>query len=232
VPAPHGRRRGATQQRGARAAGCAETAGKSVWEGEQGNTESFKDDAGRGLVPYTEARARWGDGRLYFLLYAGDLDLEGSVKETDGPVEQDDSFRLEFRSEREVRVVSVSLLGTVADALCRQGATGVACDAGWDSHAEVAVDRDGTLNRIGDNDEEWVVEMAIPFSALGILRPAPGTRIPFSIGRCEVGHAGRGKCGSWGKSGIGGVLDPDPITYAPAAEPACQKSRDSVMRVR
>jgi hypothetical protein len=188
----------------------AETAGKTVWEGEQGNTENFKDDAGRGLVPYTEARARWGDGRLYFLLYAGDLDLEGSVKETDGPVERDDSFRLEFRSDREVRVVSVSLLGTIADALCPQGEIGVACDAGWDSHAEVAVDRDGTLNRIGDNDEEWVVEMAIPFSSLGILRPAPGTHIPFSIGRCEVGHAGQGKCGSWGKSGIGGVLELDP----------------------
>jgi hypothetical protein len=74
----------------------------------------------------------------------------------------------------------------------------------------VAVDRDGTMNKIGDNDEEWVVEMAIPLSALGIAHPAAGVRIPFSISRCEVGSSGVHACGSWGTSERGGELVLDP----------------------
>jgi hypothetical protein len=186
----------------------ADTEGRHDWEGDNGNTQNFKDDAGNGIVPYTEAKVRWSSDKLYFLLYAGDLDLEGSVTQHDGPVEKDDSFHLEFGSGQEWRKVSVSLLGTVADALCTGALATRTCDPSWESHAEVASDRDGTMNHIGDNDEEWVIEMAIPFSALGVTHAGPGTRIPFSISRCEVGHGPHG-CGGWGKGGTGTlVLDP------------------------
>jgi hypothetical protein len=177
----------------------AELDGKKAWEAEAGDTQNFKDDAGAGMVPYTEAKARWGDGKLYLLLYAGDLDLQGTVRKHDGPVERDDAFRLELGAGDEVRTLSVSVLGTVADALCRRTPTGRACDSTWESHAQVAVDRDGTLNKIGDNDEEWVVEMAIPMTALGLPHAGPGTRVPLAIRRCEVGHGyGRQHCGGWG----------------------------------
>lgn len=179
----------------------AELEGKKMWEGDSGSTRNFKDVAGHGMVPYTEAKARWGDGKLYLMLYAGDLDLQGKVRAHDGPVERDDAFHLEFGHGDEVRVVSVSVLGTVADAICRPSRTrsvGRVCDRGWDSHARVAVDRDGTLNKIGDNDEEWVVEMAIPLAALGFADAHAGTSIPFSIGRCEIGHGSSRGCGGWG----------------------------------
>ena len=179
----------------------AELEGKKMWEGDSGTTRNFKDVAGQGMVPYTEAKARWGNGKLYLMLYAGDLDLEGKVRAHDGPVERDDAFHLEFGRGDEVRVVSVSVLGTVADALCRPsraGSAGRVCDRHWDSHARVAVDRDGTLNKIGDNDEEWVVEMAIPLAALGFADARAGTSIPFSIGRCEIGHGSSRGCGGWG----------------------------------
>jgi hypothetical protein len=161
------------------------------------------------MVPYSEAKLRWGQGMLYLMLYAGDLDLEGKVKASDGPVEDDDAFHLEFGTGQKVRVVSVSVLGTVADALCTTTAAGGrSCNARWRSRARVAVDRDGTLNKIGDNDEEWVVEMAIPLAALGIAHAGPGTRLPFSVRRCEVGH-GHPSCGSWGSRPAGElVLDP------------------------
>lgn len=176
----------------------AELLGKKVWEADTGNTRNFKDAAGRGMVPYTEAKFRWGSDRLYLMLYAGDLDLEGTVKKADGPIDKDDSFRIEFGDGKNVRAISVSVLGTVADARCAVEGDRRTCDARWNSGARVAVDRDGTLNKVGDNDEEWVVEMAVPFASLGIKRPAPGTRIPISIQRCEIGHDGPHACGAWG----------------------------------
>jgi hypothetical protein len=187
----------------------AELEGKKVWEADTGTTRNFKTDAGDGMVPYTEAKLRWGEGTLYLLLYAGDLDLEGRTRRPDGPVEEDDAFHLEFGAGKQVRTVAVSVLGTLADALCTRAGTRLSCDPKWQSHARVAVDRDGTLNKIGDNDEEWVIEMAIPLSSLGLAHAGPGTRLPFSIRRCEVGQNGRHACGSWGARPQGElVLDP------------------------
>jgi len=187
----------------------AELEGKRLWEGDPGSTGNFKDQAGHGIVPYTEAKARWGNGKLYLMLYAGDLDLEGSVRAHDGPVEDDDAFHIELGGGDETRVISVSVLGTVADALCRGAGAERRCDAGWESHAEVAVDRDGTLNKLGDNDEEWVIEMALPLAALGVTSPTAGTRLPFSIRRCEMARAGRRACGAWGVDPRGElVLEP------------------------
>jgi hypothetical protein len=183
----------------------AEVEGKSVWESEQGCTQNLKDEAGQGMVPYTQAKLRWSEDRLYLLLYAGDLDLQGRVTEPDGPVTKDDSFQLELGAP-DVRKISVSVLGTVADALCSGAGAARSCDSRWQSHAEVAVDRDGTLNTLGDNDEEWVVEMAVPFASLGISRPQPGMRIPFSIRRCEVGQRGVRACGGWGTASRGELL--------------------------
>jgi hypothetical protein len=188
----------------------AETEGKPYWGDDSGVTRNFLDDHRQGMVPFTQAKVRWGRGFLYLLLYAGDLDLEGHVTQRDGAVESDDAFHLEFGRGSEVRVISVSILGTIADALCTSTPSpGRWCVAAWDSGATVAVDRDGSLNKVGDNDEEWVVEMSIPLAKLGLKAPAPGTRIPFSIRRCEIGHDGRHACGSWGVTPAGElVLDP------------------------
>jgi hypothetical protein len=187
----------------------AETAGKTAWNADAGVTRNFKDGAGRGMVPFTEAKARWGTGVLYLLLYAGDLDLEGHERKRDGAVESDDAFHIEFGRGDIVRVVSISVLGTIADALCTTSGAERRCDSSWRAGARVAVDRDGSLNKIGDNDEEWVVEMAIPFSNLGLKGAGAGTRVPLSIRRCEIGHDGPHTCGSWGADPPGElVLDP------------------------
>jgi hypothetical protein len=188
----------------------AETQGKTTWEADTGTTHDLLDASGHGMVPYTEAKARWGHDKLYFLLYAGDLDLEGTVKKHDGALDKDDSFRLEFSSGNSVRVIQVSVLGTLTDVTCPAEDVGRGCDSKWESHAELAVDRDGTLNKIGDNDEEWVVEMAIPLSSLGLAHAKPGTSIPFSVGRCEIGHDGAHACGSWGRGSPRGELVLDP----------------------
>jgi hypothetical protein len=176
----------------------AELEGKQLWQADLGATGNFKDVAGHGMVPYTEAKARWGHDTLYLMLYAGDLDLEGTVRQRDGAVDRDDAFRLEFGGGSDSRVIWVSVLGTLSDARCRLIEGRQVCDPRWDSHAQVAVDRDGTLNKIGDNDEEWVIEMAIPLADLGVADGQAGTRIPFSVRRCEVGHGRQHECGGWG----------------------------------
>jgi hypothetical protein len=198
--------------------------GKPAWESDVGGTGVLKDDAGRGMVPFSEARVRWGEGILmpehheganakaasppapgpvlYLWLYAGDLDLEGNVREADGPVLRDDAFHIELGGDR-LYTVDVSVLGTVADAACT-GAVGKAaparsCDAAWQSGAVVAVDRDGTLNKLGDNDEEWIVEMAIPLASIGLAHAGAGTHIPFAVKRCEIGQSKVGACGAFGE---------------------------------
>jgi hypothetical protein len=55
----------------------------------------------------------------------------------------------------------------------------------------VAVDRDGTLDDSHDNDEEWVVESAMPLDELG---PAP---ITIAAERCDTTKSGEHRCGRW-----------------------------------
>jgi len=183
--------------------------GKGVWASERGSTGIFKDASGAGMVPYTEAKVRWDERTLYLWLYAGDLDLEGSVTEADGPVARDDSFHVELGHEQSLYALDVSVLGTVSDAKCDGSAGGkapIACDPSWKSGAVVAVDRDGTLNKVGDNDEEWIVEMAVPLSSIGILGAKAGTRIPFAVRRCDVGKGGPRACGSFGVGALRGEI--------------------------
>ena len=58
-----------------------------------------------------------------------------------------------------------------------------------------------------DDDEEWAVELAIPFDALGVSG-RPGDRIGFAIHRCDTPHHGGRVCASWGEGATGtkGVL--------------------------
>jgi hypothetical protein len=172
----------------------AELEGKKLWEADSGHTGDLVDEHGQGMVPFTEAKARWGNGNLYLMLYAGDLDIESR-----------DAFHLEIGGGDRLHVLDVSVLGGLTEAICDADAASfvspaaapASCDRSWHSRATVAVDRDGTIDQLGDNDEEWVVEMAIPLAALGLDRATPGTRLPFAIRRCDVG-AGSHACGSWG----------------------------------
>jgi hypothetical protein len=64
---------------------------------------------------------------------------------------------------------------------------------------------DGTPNMPTDNDEEWLIEMAIPLEALG-LKEEPGERIGVAIHRCDTLHSKVRSCGSWGEGDQRGVL--------------------------
>jgi hypothetical protein len=167
------------------------------------NTHTLLDSAGKGAVPVSEARFLWGHDQLYVAFYAGDLDLEVHEKAHDGPLWKDDSVTLSFfSSDGKKRMISVSPTGVLADAICptdAQNWSDARCDLHWESHTRIGVDYDGTLNKLGDFDEEWNIQFAIPLRSLNVPASA-GTRLAFTLNRCDIAFDGQRACGAWGSS--------------------------------
>jgi hypothetical protein len=165
------------------------------------NTHTLLDEAGKGAVPVSEARFLWGNGQLYLAFYAGDLDLEMREKKHDGAVWKDDSLTVAFFVEdAKKRVLTISPLGVLADGVCPDDAETLGdprCDLHWESHARSGVDYDGTVNKLGDFDEEWNIQLAIPLSSLAAKAEA-GTKLAFTIRRCDIAFDGQRACGLWG----------------------------------
>jgi hypothetical protein len=171
-----------------------------VWGG-AANTGTLLDKAGHGAVPVSEARFLWSDDALFLFFYAGDLDLQAHATKHDGPVWNDDSVALAFPApDGTKRIIQISVTGIVADGICPGDAAGLSdarCDLRWESGTRAGTDTDGTLNHVGDRDEEWAVEAAIPLAAFPAAGAA-GTVIPVSISRCEIAYDGPHACGAWG----------------------------------
>jgi hypothetical protein len=165
-------------------------------------TGPFLLASGMPARPYSEARAVWGDGHLYLALYAADEDIRSRTGEHDGPLWLDDSFRVVFAQGDVERAIEVSPRGVVTDAMRARGG---AFDYGWESGVHVSPELDGTINQPNDADEEWVIEMAIPFEALG-MRGERGESIGFSLRRCDVPKGSSRVCAGWGEGPARGAL--------------------------
>lgn len=167
------------------------------WSVPHAQTGSFKSVDGQS-TPYSEARLGWGDGKLYLLLYAADQDIRAGVQAHDMPLEQTDAFRITLTRPGEAvsHVIYVSPVGTVTD----ESLVNDRVDTSWESAAEVAHANDGTLDDSHDEDEEWVIEMAVPLSVLG-LRGEAGEQIGLSLQRCDVPKGAGRRCGAWGEPG-------------------------------
>lgn len=171
-----------------------------LWQGAF-QTHTLLDDAGGGAVPVSEARFLWREDALYVRFYAGDLDLQVYNRKPDGPTWNDDSFTLTFYlSDQSARLITVSATGIMADGRCPADASSLAdprCDLHWQSRARIGFDYDGTLNQLGDHDEEWNIELAIPLRSLGVTKPH-GAHIAVALRRCEIAYDGARACGQWG----------------------------------
>jgi hypothetical protein len=181
------------------------------------NTHTLLDSAGKGAVPVSEARFLWGEDKLYIFFYAGDLDLQVRSTKHDGPVWKDDSVTFAFFPPNGADggaatkfVLAVTPTGVISDGTCPVDAVDLGdarCDLRWESGARVGTDYDGTLNKIGDFDEEWAVEVALPLRSIGIdPTRAPPLRIAATVRRCEMAHDGPRACGMWGDSKRPGEL--------------------------
>jgi hypothetical protein len=172
-------------------------------------TGAFVDAAGVEARPYSDARFLVDDEALYVALYAGDDDIRTRVTDHDGPVWLDDAFSLHITPVTmgetpkppaqpatpgaPTYVIEISAGGVITDG--RRDPSGK-LDLGWESGVKIAVDRDGTPNDPSDEDEEWVIEAAIPLRSLGVR---PGDQVMIDISRCDTPRAGgRRRCGSFG----------------------------------
>ncbi len=118
----------------------------------------FLGDDGQLARPSSEVRLLHDATSLYVGLYAADDNIEAT-----------DAFELEIGAHK----WTVSALGKIAPEI---------------AGAVIGVDRDGTVDDPSNNDEEWVIELAIP-------RPEGQTLLRAS--RCDTPKAQPQRCGAW-----------------------------------
>jgi len=177
-----------------------------AWLEEAVRTGPFLESDGTSLGhQYSEARFLWGDGQLYVGLYASDEDIRATHETQDSQVWRDDSFRLAFDDGAREYLFDVSALGVIADGVRAKASASTAFDYVWNSQARVAHELEGTPNDPSNNDEEWVLELAIPLASLG-LKGAHGERIGLWLSRCDTAKGQPRSCGDWGRTHGRGAL--------------------------
>ncbi|MCQ2149059.1 MAG: family 10 glycosylhydrolase [Bacteroidales bacterium] len=119
----------------------------------------------------TTMKMAWDDDCLYVGATLIEHNVTGSLKEHDSIIYKDNDFEVFLDPYCDGKLyyeIENNALGTVMDLMMEkpysEGGTFI---MNWDCKGlELAVSVDGTLNRKGDSDRAWYVEMAIPFDAL------------------------------------------------------------------
>lgn len=161
---------------------CFRTTGKMKIDGRVTDREwaaaevctAFGDIRGAGYAApkyLTTMRMLWDDENLYVGAVLEEPDVRASVSRRDDIVYHDNDFEVFLNpyGDKELYYeLEVNALGTVMDLLMnRPYSEGGTYMMTWDFPGlELAVRVDGTLNRSGDTDRGWSVEMKIPFAAL------------------------------------------------------------------
>jgi hypothetical protein len=158
-------------------------------------TGAFELANGREARPYSNTRIVWGDGYLYLALYAADEDIESHADQPDSPLLLEDAFHIVFSQPGVEYVIDVSPKAVITDSICKAGG---ACDFAWSSGAHASKEIDGTVNNPNNTDEEWAVEMAIPFESLG-MKGERGETIGLSLSRCDTPKGVPRVCAGWGE---------------------------------
>ncbi len=162
-------------------------------------TEPFlQPDSSEAARPYSIARMLWDDEALYLSLYAADQNIAADATPTDSPLWLGDAFDVRIQGDSPtapVYAIDVAPNGALSDARI---ASGGSPDRSWHSGARLSIDIDGSLNLAqGEDDEEWVAFVAIPWKSLE-LTPHAGLRLRTRIGRCDTLRDGQRRCGQWG----------------------------------
>jgi hypothetical protein len=166
----------------------------------------------------TRARMLWDDEYFYVAAEMEEPDVWGTLTERDSVIFHDNDFEIFIDPDgdtHEYYELEVNALGTAWDLMLikpyRDGGPAI---NGWDiAGLRVGVDVRGTLNRPGDRDDGWTVEIAMPWKILREAAPdhkapKPGDqwRINFSRVEWEVDQAG----GRYTKRLKPGTKDPLP----------------------
>jgi hypothetical protein len=127
----------------------------------------FAFDSGEQARPFSEVRLLHDARNLYVGLYAADENIQSS-----------EYFEVKI-GELAFRAFATGKLEPTIDG------------------ANAGVDRDGTLDDPSNDDEEWVLEIAIPLAKLGF---APAKQQPVRFARCDTPKDNVKRCGSWSGS--------------------------------
>lgn len=185
-------------------------------------TEDFTDIEGPSK-PAPRFRTRdkllWDTTNLYIGAELAEPDVWATITQRDAVIFRDNDFEVFIDPDGDTQSyyeLEVNALGTAWDLFLPKAYRdeGHAVN-GWDIHGlRVGVRVDGTLNRPGDTDRGWTVELALPWAALRDAAntdapPKPGDQWRVNFSRVEwKTHVERGRY----------AKDTDPATGKPLAE--------------
>jgi hypothetical protein len=137
----------------------------------------------------TRVKMLWDDTYLYVAADLEEPDVWGTLKTRDAVIYHDNDFEVFIDPDgdtHEYYELEINALNTVWDLmLIRPYRDGGPAIHGWDiAGLKTAVAVRGTLNRPGDKDDGWSVEMAMPWTIL--KEAAPGGRAPRAGDRWRV----------------------------------------------
>jgi hypothetical protein len=144
---------------------------------------------------HTRAKMLWDDEFFYVVAEMEEPDLWGTLTARDSVIFRDNDFEIFIDPDGDTHgyyELEVNALGTPWDLMLirpyRDG--GPAIDA-WDiAGLQVGIDLRGTINRPGDRDDGWTVEVAMPWRILREAAPdrkapQPGDRWRVNFSRVE-----------------------------------------------
>jgi hypothetical protein len=154
----------------------------------------------------TRAKMLWDDRCFYVAAEMEEPDLWATLTERDSVIFHDNDFEIFIDPDGDTHAyyeLEVNVLGTPWDLMLlkpyRDG--GRAIDA-WDiAGLQVGIDARGTVNRPGDRDDGWTVELAMPWEVLSEAAaagkpPQPGeqwrvnfSRVEWQLGIVDGGYA-------------------------------------------
>jgi thiamine biosynthesis lipoprotein ApbE len=153
----------------------------------------------------TRAKMLWDDEYFYIAADMEEPDLWGTLTERDAVIFRDNDFEVFIDPDGDTHAyveLEVNALNTPWDLLLikpyRDGGPAI---NGWDiAGLTLGVDMRGTLNRPGDRDDGWSVEIAMPWKILrevapGQKAPQAGAqwRVNFSRVQWQLDTAGNGR---------------------------------------
>jgi hypothetical protein len=140
-------------------------------------SESFVDIMGAPQPPFaTRVKMLWDDEFFYVGVELEEPDIWATLKARDSVIFQDNDFEVFLDPDGDTHAyyeLEVNAYGTVWDLMLvqpyRDGGPAVHA---WDiAGLEARVDVRGTINRPGDRDDGWSVEIAMPWKILGEAAP-------------------------------------------------------------
>jgi len=161
-------------------------------------TDAFVDIEGDRRPPprlRTRAKMLWDDDYFYVAAEMEEPDVWATLTERDSVIFRDNDFEVFIDPDGDTHAyyeLEVNALGTLWDLmLIRPYRDGGPAINGWDiAGLQAGIDVRGTLNRPGDNDEGWSLEIAMPWrilreAAAGRKPPQPGDRWRVNFSRVQ-----------------------------------------------